>query len=65
MKGFITEQFDSILGTMNNASYNVLLIAGLAAAILYIFGWDKGKKVATICPVLYLLIKIIGGALIV
>ncbi|GAA0229375.1 hypothetical protein [Metaclostridioides mangenotii] len=65
MKGFVTEQFDSILGAMNNASYNVLLIAGLAAAIMYIFGWDKGKKVATLCPILYLLIKIIGGALLV
>lgn len=65
MKGFITEQFDSILGVMDSASYNVLLVAGLAAFIMYIFGWDKGKKVTTLCPVLYLLIKIIGGALIV
>lgn len=65
MKGFLTEQFDSFLGAMNSASYNILLVAGLAAAIMYIFGWDKGKKVATLCPVLYLLIKIIGGALIV
>jgi len=65
MKGFMTEQFDSILGAMNSASYNVLLVAGLTAAIMYIFGWDKGKKVATLCPVIYLLVKLIGGALLV
>jgi hypothetical protein len=50
------------LETISAYSFDVCLIAGLVGAILYIFGYKKGKEIATLSPVIYILIKIIGGA---
>lgn len=42
------------------SSYWVCLIGGLIWIILYIFGYEKGKKAPLISIALYLIINIIG-----
>ena len=53
-----------LLNTAIELSTSVCLIAGLVGAILYIFGWEKGKKAPLLFGGIHLLIKIIGGVLI-
>ena len=53
-----------LLNTVIELSSSVCLIAGLVGAILYIFGWEKGKKAPLLFWGIHLLIKIIGGVLI-
>ena len=53
-----------LLNTTIALSASVCLIAGLVGAILYIFGWEKGKKAPLLFWGIHLLIKIIGGVLI-
>ena len=45
-------------------SSDICLVAGLIGAILYIFGWEKGKKAPLLFWGINMLIKIIGGVLI-
>ena len=42
------------------SSYWVCLIGGLIGLILYIFGYEKGKKAPLISIALYLIINILG-----
>ena len=42
------------------SSYWLCLIGGLIGLILYIFGYEKGKKYPLISIALYLIINIIG-----
>ena len=42
------------------SSYWICLIGGLIGLILYIFGYEKGKKAPLISIALYLIINIIG-----
>ena len=39
-------------------SFKACLLVGLVALILYIFGYDKGKKIATVSPAVYIVIEI-------
>ncbi len=39
-------------------SFQACLLVGLVALVLYIFGYDKGKKIATISPAVYIVIQI-------
>lgn len=52
---------DATLQFINDISFNTCLIVGMFALILYVFGWNNGKKWATLSPVIYLLIRIIGS----
>lgn len=45
-------------------SGSVCLVAGLVGAILYIFGWEKGKKAPLLFWGIHMLIRLIGGVLI-
>lgn len=45
------------------ASFNVCMVAGMIGLILYIFGLKKGKTVAYISPVVYIIIRILSGVL--
>ena len=56
----ITEIFKDIV----LSSYSICLIGGLIGLILYLFGLKKGKDIAFISPVIYLIIRILGGVLI-
>ena len=42
------------------SSYWICLIGGLIGLILYIFGYEKGKKAPLISIALYLIINILG-----
>lgn len=45
------------------SSNYVCLIGGLIGLILYIFGCQRGKTVATIAPVVYLIIRMFGSVI--
>lgn len=47
------------LETLSIVSYDWLVVAGLIALVLYIFGWEKGKKVGLMCPAIYIILQII------
>lgn len=61
VNGWFEQSMHSFLQLVSDLSFNTCLIVGMVALILYIFGYDKGKKVATLSPAIYLLIKIIGN----
>ncbi len=56
----ITEIFKGVI----LSSYQICLIGGIIGLILYLFGLKKGKDIAFISPVIYLIIRIIGGVLV-
>lgn len=51
------------LETLAIVSYDWLVVIGLIALVLYIFGWDKGKKVGMMCPAIYVVIQILSKAI--
>lgn len=53
---FLTE----LITTITELSSDVCLIVGLVAAILFIFGWKKGKDVPILAWAIHLIIQIIG-----
>lgn len=46
------------------SSYYICLLVGLSSIFLYYFGYKKGKNTPFVAIGVYLLIKIIGGAII-
>lgn len=51
----------ALLEGISACSFNICMLVGLVGAILFVFGYKKGKDIATLSPVIYILIKIIGG----
>ena len=49
---------DSIVLSIDKFSFEACLIVGLVALVLYVFGYDKGKKIATISPAIYVILQI-------
>lgn len=49
---------DFIVNSIDIYSFQACLLVGLVALVLYIFGYDKGKKIATISPAVYIVIQI-------
>lgn len=45
------------------SSQYICAIAGMIGLILYLFGCNKGKTVASISPVIYVIIRILGSVL--
>ena len=45
------------------SAYWICIIGGLIGLIFYVCGLKKGKDLAMISPILYLIVKIIGGML--
>lgn len=45
------------------SSYYVCLICGLIGIILFLFGYKKGKNIATVMPGVYLIIRILGSVI--
>lgn len=50
-----------LLINIDKFSFNICLLAGFIALLLYVFGYDKGKKWAFIIPCVYLILNIIIG----
>lgn len=54
----IVDWGDQLILLIDNYSFNTCLLVGLVALILYIFGYDKGKNLATVSPAVYIVIQI-------
>lgn len=52
------------LETLSIVSYDMLVVAGLIALVLYIFGWKKGMSIGFMCPALYIIIQILTKCLV-
>ena len=57
---FLSQFIGEFLETIALTSYDFLVVAGLIALILYVFGWKKGKDVSLMCPAIYVIIQIIS-----
>ena len=44
--------------SIDKYSFEACLLIGFIALILSVFGYDKGKKIATISPAVYVIIQI-------
>lgn len=60
LKNFIFESGIEILETLSIVSKEILIITGVIALILYLFGYKKGKDIAFICPAIYYIIQILA-----
>ena len=63
LKNFIVQSGIEILETVSIASREILIIIGMVALILYLFGYKKGKDIAFICPAIYYIIQILAKAI--
>lgn len=50
--------FEGIILSIDKYSFEICLLVGLVAAILYVFGYKKGLRVATIAPGVYVILQI-------
>lgn len=60
---FLQEVGYNLLVAIQDYSFNICLVAGFIALILYVFGYDKGKRWAFVIPCMYLILNIIIGVL--
>ena len=60
---FLMQSGLEILETLSIVSYDMLVVAGLIALVLYIFGWEKGKNIGFMCPAIYVIIQILSKCL--
>lgn len=60
---FLQEVGYNLLVAIQDYSFNICLVAGFIALILYVFGYDKGKRWAFVIPCIYLILNIIIGVL--
>lgn len=44
-------------------SYYICILAGVIGFMLYMFGWEKAKKVPILAFGIYLIIRVVGGVL--
>lgn len=60
-------KLDDILLEMFNdvvaASFNLCMVVGMIGLIFYIFGIKRGKQVAYISPVVYIIVRILSEVL--
>ena len=63
LSSFLVDFTLECLETLSIISYDILLVTGLIALVLSIFGWEKGKNIGFMCPAIYIIIEIIVGVL--
>ena len=56
---FLWKFTSECLETLAIVSYDLLVIAGLIALVMYLFGWEKGKNWSMMCPAIYIILQII------
>lgn len=61
---FLMQSGLEILETLNIVSYDILVVTGLFALILYVCGWKKGLNIGFMCPAIYMIIQILSKCLI-
>ena len=60
---FIGQFSAEALETLALAGYDWFVVAGVIGMVLWIFGSERGKKMATLSPVLYVIIQILAKVL--
>ena len=60
---FLQEIGYKLLVAIQDYSFNICLVTGFIALILYVFGYDKGKRWAFVIPCIYLILNIVIGAI--
>lgn len=63
LNNFLYKFTSECLETLSIVSYDLLMVIGLIALVLYIFGWEKGKRVGLMCPAIYIIINILSKVL--
>ena len=61
---FLWKFTSECLETLAIVSYDFLVVAGLIALVMYLFGWEKGKNWSMMCPAIYIILQIIVKVLI-
>lgn len=56
---FLWKFTSECLETLAIVSYDLLVVAGLIALVMYLFGWEKGKNWSMMCPAIYIILQII------
>jgi hypothetical protein len=59
LNNFLYKFTSECLETLSIVSYDLLMVIGLIALVLSIFGWKKGKEIGFICPAIYIIFQII------
>lgn len=52
--------FEKLVTTLMEASADICIVSGLVCAILFIFGWKKGKNAPLLAWGIHLIIQILG-----
>lgn len=63
LNNFLYKFTSECLETLSIVSYDLLMVIGLIALVLSIFGWKKGKEIGFICPAIYIIINILSKVL--
>lgn len=58
MDGFMS-LIETILIGINKYSFNICLLTGMIALILYVYGYKKGKTIASVSPAVYVILQIV------
>ena len=56
---FLWKFTSECLETLAIVSYDLLVVIGLIALVMYLFGWEKGKNWSMMCPAIYIILQII------
>ena len=63
LNAFLGQFAAECLETISIVSYDFLVVAGLIALVMYVFGWEKGKNWSMMCPAIYIIINILSKVL--
>lgn len=61
---FLGGFFKECLEAFSIASFDILLVVGFFALVMYVFGWKKGKNIGFMCPAIYIIIQILTSVLV-
>ena len=64
LNNFLWKFTSECLETLVIVGYDLLMVTGLIALVLSVFGWKKGKEIGFICPAIYVILQIIVKVLI-
>ena len=63
INAFLGQFTAECLETLSIVSYDFLVVAGLIALVLSVFGWKKGKEIGFMCPAIYVILQILSKVL--
>lgn len=63
LMNFLAGFFKECLETFALASFDILVVVGFFALVMYVFGWKKGKNISFMCPAIYIIIQILTKVL--